>query len=312
MKSLALARYGLALAAVLFAALAGTAAAAVDDLYRSQTIVTGQGEAERARGFALCLEAVLVKVSGDPRLIGLAEVEAMKAHASDLVRDFTYEDRMKGIPLHDEQGTRDRPFDLTVAFDPAKVDAALRTLGRAPWPEPRAKLVVLLGVRDARGASYVLAGEGERGLGQRQSLAAVAEKRGVPLRLPESAKLAAADVTYDGLAAMAPAGLQALAKASGGDAALAGTLVWIEAAPGWTVRWRLSWQGSEHRWAVAGVSFDDAFRNGIDGAASILSGHGPPTAKERASWPVTPRRSPSPHAKKSGIPPTPCFPPCCP
>jgi hypothetical protein len=279
MKSLALARYGLALAAVLFAALAGTAGAAVDDLYRSQTIVTGQGEAERARGFALCLEAVLVKVSGDPRFIGAPEVEALKARARDFVGGFTYEDRMKGIPVHDEQGTRDRPFDLTVTFDPEKIVAALRVLGRAPWPEPRPRLVVLLGVHNAQ-AAYVLTEDGEQGLGQRQSLTAVAQQRGLPLRLPASAQLAAARVTYEGLVAMAPLRLSALAEESGGDVGLAGTLVWTEAALGWTARWRLSWQGREHRWLIRGVSFDDAFRNGIDGAVSILSGHGPLWTKE--------------------------------
>ena len=46
------------------------AAVTVEDLYQAQTIVTGQREPERNIGFALCLEDVLVKVSGDPRLIG--------------------------------------------------------------------------------------------------------------------------------------------------------------------------------------------------------------------------------------------------
>ena len=55
--------------------------------------------------------------------------------------------------------------------------------------------------------------------------------------------------------------------------ALTGTLVWTEAASGWTARWRLAWHGREHRWRIRGVSFDDAFRNGIDGAVAVLSGH---------------------------------------
>jgi hypothetical protein len=54
----------------------GTAAAA-DDLYRARTIVTGQGEEGRSAGFAECLGQVLVKVSGDPRLLGDPGVAAM-------------------------------------------------------------------------------------------------------------------------------------------------------------------------------------------------------------------------------------------
>jgi hypothetical protein len=104
----------------------GAAAGTVDDLYRAQTIVTGQGGQDRPRGFAECLEQVLVKVSGDPRLIGDPRVVAMAKQAGTFVADFGYRDRMAGIPIHDEQGSRDRPYDLTVSFDPAKIDAALR------------------------------------------------------------------------------------------------------------------------------------------------------------------------------------------
>jgi uncharacterized protein len=274
MRGFAPGRYALALAIALVAVTAfGRVVAAANDLYRAQAFVTGQGETERARGFALCFEAVLVKVSGDPRLAGNPAVAAMSTQAGSFVTGFDYHDRMSGIPVHDEQGTRDRPFDLTVAFDPQKIDGALRSLGRTTWPEPRPRLAVILGVRDAT-ASYVLSEDGDRGLGQRQSLAAVAARRGLPLVLPRSARLDAEHITYDRVVALSSPHLSVVAKASGGDAALVGTLVWTEAALGWTTYWRLSWKGREHRWHIGGVSFDDAFRNGIDGAVAILSGHG--------------------------------------
>lgn len=252
--------------------LARTASAA-DDLYRAQAFVTGQGEAERARGEAICLETVLVKVSGDPRVLREPALAALKSQAASYVASIDYHDRMSGIPVHDEQGTRDRPFDLTVAFDAAKIDAALRALGRAPWPEPRPRLAVLLGVRDAT-AAYVLSEDGARGLGQRQALAQTADRRGIALALPSEAMLDQSHVAYRDLAAAPAQRLDALARESGGDAALAGTLVWAEAARGWTARWRLTWQGREHRWQISGVSFDDAFRNAIDRAVAVLSGHG--------------------------------------
>lgn len=250
----------------------GEPASAADDLYRTQAIVTGRGEAERARGFALCLEAALVKVSGDPRLIGDPRLAPLKEAAAGFVSGFDYQDRMQGIPIHDEQGTRDRPFDLTVTFDRQKIDAALRSFGLAPWPEPRPPLAIFLGVRDAT-AAYVLAEDGERGLGQRQSLALAAARRGISLRLPGAAMLAARHIGYRRLVAMGPSRLRRAAGMSG-DAVLAGTLVWTEAALGWTARWHLSWRGRDDRWRIAGVSFDDAFRNGIDRAVAVLSGHG--------------------------------------
>jgi uncharacterized protein len=116
----------------------GTSAAGADELYEARTIVTGQGEENRAGGFATALEAVLVKVSGDPRLLGDPRVEAMAGEAGSFVEAFRYRDRMAGIPVHDEQGTRDRPYDLFVSFRPGDIDALLRSLGREKWPTPSA------------------------------------------------------------------------------------------------------------------------------------------------------------------------------
>src|SRR5712664_3526515 len=76
-------------------------AANVDDLYQGQTIVTGEREETRGPGFAECLEDVLVKVSGDPRLIGDPRVAEMAKQASIMVGEFRYHDRMAGIPHHD-------------------------------------------------------------------------------------------------------------------------------------------------------------------------------------------------------------------
>jgi len=258
-----------------------TRAAAASELYRATAFVTGEGETERVRGFALCLDEVLVKVSGDPRISRDPALARLDAEAAGFVTGFSYHDRMSGIPVHDEQGTRERPFDLTVTFDPAKIDAALAQLHRKPWREPRPRLAVLLGVRDAT-SSYVLAADGARGLGQRQSLAQTASRRGIALALPKTALLEAHHVSFARLVRAPAKRLDALAEASGGDAALSGTLVWTEARLGWTARWRLVWHGRERRWQVSGVSFDDAFRNAIDGAVAILSGQR--VARRAITW----------------------------
>ncbi|MGH6916165.1 MAG: DUF2066 domain-containing protein, partial [Geminicoccaceae bacterium] len=78
----------------------GAAAASLDDLYQAQTIVTGQGEESRRVGFAECMQQVLVKVSGDPRLTGDPRVAAMAGQADTFVAAFDYRDRMAGIPVH--------------------------------------------------------------------------------------------------------------------------------------------------------------------------------------------------------------------
>src|SRR5260370_21487 len=233
------------LAAALFCA-ATAGARAADELHEAQAIVTGQREPERLRALPDCLEDVLVKMSGDPRLIGDRRLVPLKASAADLVASFRYHDRMSGIPVHDEQGTRDRPYDLTVSFDEAKIDAALRSLGLEPWKEPRPRLAMFVGVQNGP-KPYVLTSDGERGLEQKLSLEAAAYKRGMSIVLPSSSVLAGADVRFDGLTAVDPQRWQALGKDAGGDIALVGTLYWIEQEFRSPPAWRLPRQGDPPR-----------------------------------------------------------------
>jgi hypothetical protein len=160
---------------------------------------------------------------------------------------------MAGIPLHDEQGTRDRPHFLTVEFEPAKIDAALRALGRAPWPAPRPRVAVMLTVQTGD-VTYVLASDGATGRDQREALQDGAERLGVPVVLPD--------------AAMAAAGRWPQA-----DVTLVGSLVWNDTALGWAAEWTFQAPDKTASWAEAGVNFDQAFRITLGRAALILSGN---------------------------------------
>ncbi len=259
----------------LLGAMPAVSAQDADSLYRAVAIVTGTGEANRRLGLALCLEEVLVKVSGDARLAGDRRVAALARRADTLLGKFSYRDRFAHRPINDEQGTRDRPHDLTVDFDPAKIDAELAALGRRPWTASRPRLVAYVAVNNGA-IAYVLARDVERGREQRDAFAAAARQVAIPVTVPDTAGLAAAEATVSRLATIDPAMLDAAAKSAGGDQALVGRLLWSDQARGWIAEWRLAFEGRLYRWQIRGVSFDDAFRNGMRGAAQILSGHGRP------------------------------------
>ena len=251
------------------------AAAEPGERYQGRVIVTGTGEPNRRTGFAQCLEDVLVKVSGDPRLIGDRRVKALGPDAGALVTKFHYRDLMAGRPIRDEQGTRDRPHELMVDFDAAKIDAALRSLGRKPWAGERPQVAVFLAVRN-RDVTFVLAADGERGSGQPESLAAASWRVGVPIMVPDTAGLAKAGLTFDQVAGGDLGRLDAAAKAVGADQALAGRLTWSDAVHGWVAEWRIATGGKAYAWRVSGVNFDEAFRNALRGAAQVLSSNGQP------------------------------------
>lgn len=256
----------------------GTAAASEAKLYQAKAVISGTSEARRALGFALCLKDVLIKVSGDPRLLDDARVAALVKQAGALASGFSYRDRLSGKPIHDEQGTYDRPHDLTCEFDPAKIDAALLMLGAKPWLAARPRIVVMLGIRDRKGATGMLAEDsaGPNDADMRISLASAAEQLGLPVGLPTPSKLADAGLTIAALPEADASTLDRMAKDNGGGAGLAGTLVWSDKALGWVAHWRLITEGESHQWQISGVGFDDAFRNGMQGALQVLSGNGEP------------------------------------
>jgi hypothetical protein len=248
------------------------APAAADSFYRARTIVTGQGEANRTIGFAACLEDVLVKVSGALQLAGDSRLEPYKARAGEFVKSYDYHDQMSGTPKRDEQGTRDRPYDLIVDFDERKIDGALTALGLKPWPSPRPALGVLIEMEQGS-RQYIVTSDAKQSDLQRDSLFAAALKRGMSVALPGVVDLEKARISAASLMTMSAA---TLASAVSGDALLRGHLVWSEEDLGWITDWQMDFRGQPHRWQFRGVTFDEAFRRGLGGAARILSGNGEP------------------------------------
>ncbi|MGF6256423.1 DUF2066 domain-containing protein [Ensifer sp. LBL] len=253
----------------------GAGAADIDALYRSDAIVTGTGEANREIGFRECLREVLVKVSGDPAITEAPGFAAAEARAGSFVSAFSYRDRLEGIPIHDEQGTHDRPHDLSCRYRPATLDPLLADLGRKPWLSPRPRIAVWLAVKDQK-RRFVLARDGSESPYMTDSLQAAAEPLALSVVLPDAATVTARKSALGTLPHADPAQLFSPAAQTGGDMPLIGTLVWSDAARGWIAQWQMDAGGRRYRWHVSGVSFDDAFRNAMRGAARILSGNGAP------------------------------------
>jgi hypothetical protein len=257
-------------------------AAAGTDLYRTKVTVTGQGEANRMTGFAAGLEDVLIKASGTQNLSGDRRLATYKAKAKDYVRSFSYRDQFFGKPIRDEQGTRDRPFDLTVEFEEGKIDDLLKALGLKPWLSDRPRLAVF--VEMEQGAkNYIVTTDGPQSDLQRDALLAAADKRGMNIVLPSTAALAKSNITGAELRTPSFPALAPVATELGGEVVLVGRLVWDDRDLGWATQWQMDWRGQTHRWQIRGVTFDETFRRGIGGAAQILSGNGDPVARSSSA-----------------------------
>jgi len=246
----------MSIAAMALTLLTGSAQAVeVPNLYGGQAIVTGIFEPERTRGLRQVLLDVLVKVSAEPRLIDDPRVQPLLDRAKDLMASYEYEDRMKGTPVRDEQGTRDQPHDLRITFDKAKIDAALAELGLKPWGNHRPILIAHISVEypDSR---FSLMQDHQFGLGQRGALEAAATRRGMKVILPD----AAAKAPYMG-SLQPPEAFPLL-----------GRMRWQPESASWNTQWTVVAGKQIRIWVIETPSFDEAFRNGVGEAAAILAG----------------------------------------
>ncbi|MDO8352705.1 MAG: DUF2066 domain-containing protein [Aestuariivirga sp.] len=245
------------------------------NIYQTRAIVTGEREETRLPVLGQCLRDVLKKVSGDPAIDRDPRVEAFAGQAQAYIKSFSYRDRMEGIPIHDEQGTRDRPYDLTVDFHPEKIDELLQVLGQKPWTARRPTIVVLLAVKcEAR--SYLLTGDADEGFDQRESFMSAAWLTGMPMTLPSTAAFDEVGMTAEKLTTANLGELTRIARASGGGIVLVGSIAWNKGMLGWKGDWQLYSDDGPHHWQIRNVNFDGAFRSAMRGAAQVLSGNGEP------------------------------------
>lgn len=257
--------------AMLTAMLCLATPAAANDLYRSQTLITGQLEPNRLIGFAVCLEQVLIKVSGAISLAGDSRLEPYKKAAKDFVRAYEYRDEKLGKPKNDEQGTRDRSFYLIVDFDETSINETLAALGLKPWLAKRPVLGLFIEMNPGARTYVVTSDSAETDL-QRASLRNAADRRGMQFVLPTSAAIA--KLPAEALAAKPASALTPVAAGHGGEVALVARLVWDDSALQWNNEWRFDWQDKPYRWQFRSETFDEGFRRGIGNAAEVLSGAG--------------------------------------
>jgi hypothetical protein len=252
---------------------AGAQAEAIIDLYRAHVFVTGERRETRDPALLQGYRDVMVKVSGDARLLADKRLDA--GFDASAVHTYSYRDLMAGIPKHDEQGTRDRPFELTIDYAPDKIATALAALDHTAWYEDRPRVLVLIGV-ELGPSRFILTDEGEPGSVQRQALTTSAHRYGVPIVFPTRAMLDASGLKPDALKSPDAAALEPLRTQAGADRIFAGHMLFSDQVLGWISKWQLPEGETTYRWGIEGVNFDEAFRNAIRGAAQILSGNGAP------------------------------------
>lgn len=237
--------------------------------YQATAIVTGTDMRQRPSGFADCLMQVLLKLTGQPTIRDNVAVTSLTEHADTLVDHFVYVDPRAALLHHDDQGTYDRPHELTVWFKPHAVDDAIERLGLRLWHGPRPVIVPVVLVQTKDPEPFLLSEEAPQGVAMRAALVRVASGYGVGVHFPTAGELAEWGV--DTVGAPNPLGAPTDLRLR-----VAGTLSFNVKEAGWTGSWSSELDGAEHHWEIHGVGFDQAFENMASGAIELAARTGIP------------------------------------
>ena len=251
-------KISLAAACLIISALGASAQTSDPALYQATAIVTGTDMRQRPLGFAETLKQVLVKVSADPALLQKPEISALADHADQYVASFDYVDPRAWFLHHDDQGTYDRSYELTVHFVPEKIDATLKQLGIAPWLGPRPLLTPVIIVRRNE-TPFLLSADTPRGTEMRQTIIELATEYGFGVHFPTDNEFAEWGVGLVGFPAP-------LAGHDAGLLRITGSLDWDVHAMGWVGTWHVGTANASHDWTIGGVGFDAAFADMVRGA----------------------------------------------
>ncbi len=214
--------------------------------------VTGTRLETRADGILAAFRQVLVRVTGNVSLPDDPRVAMLDPLVPSLVEDLAYQDMLSNEPKHDEQGTRDRPFDLRVTFSPGRIVFLLGLLGEKPL-RFRPPIAIQLTIED-HGITYPLTADGDPDERQREALLAAADRFGLRVRLQ-------------------PLSGEKFTLGDPRTATLSGKVSWSDTTAGWIGHFQLTLGGKTTEWSITeGVSFDEAYRNAMGTTLAIMAG----------------------------------------
>jgi uncharacterized protein len=237
-----------------------TLAGAIDPrLYSGEALVSSQDEAERSRALAPALLQALVKASGDTKLASDPRATPIIEQAPALLQRYTYRqsvDTVAGQPVA-------RTW-LVAQFDPVRVEAALRGIGRSTWAERPPTLVWLL--IDDGATKRVASAAQVDALG---ALTREAEQRGVPLLFPQMDPQDYATADPERLWDGAPD--KALAGAARYDAPVALVARLARSGQGWQGRFTLVDGGGSVGWTASYADSNSVLAAAASGLADRLA-----------------------------------------
>ncbi len=237
----------------------------VDNLYRVELPVADQSTAERLKRFSEAMKQVLVKLTGDPGVADLPQLQGAIQSAARFVQEYRYSSRPVPAAGKGEEA-REQLF-LSVHFDAKALDRLLRENRLRLWGRERPGTLLLMAVQQG-GRLRLVADDTTPQLVAQINRGANAH--GLPLLLPlndlEDSRVLDARKVRD----RDDTAIAAISARYAPDAVLIGTLAGND-KKGWRGDWQLRFSGRRNNWSNRGESREAVLDQMLDRLARSLA-----------------------------------------
>ena len=229
-------------------------AGVVTDLNVGNVPVPNASQTEREKALPKALGQALVKMSGNPGVMTLPEVQNSMTKLNTLIQSYSYSNRTNQLILQ-------------VTFDKKGLNTILQKAGQAAWSADRPTTLVWMNIRN--GSDFnVLSNTSDAALSQ--VLQKDANLRGIPIVLPamdlqdQSFETTKEDGSFD------IAKLQEAAKRYGASAILSGNVAGT-ADDRWHARWLLLVNGAPYRWETTSDNLSGIVGQAVTDMANLMA-----------------------------------------
>lgn len=237
----------------------------VSNLYQQRELVVSQSLDERRQAAAKALATVVVRVTGQPQALRVAEVQSAMAAPDRYVEAFRYE---SGNATIERDGEWLPATTLVLNFSPVSVEKLLRDAGLPLWPANRPAVLLWL-VTDSLDSGRQMVALQDNPLAETVQSAAV--QRGLPLVLPQLDVEDQAALTPEDLWKLEQAVIEEASARYGAGAILVGR--YSQTSSGrWVSTWLLLHKQERQMFDADGASDAEVVQYAVNTTSDYLAG----------------------------------------
>ncbi len=247
------------LMAILFAVLIANPvfAVRVNSIYKAYLPVASQSAKDRSLAVPQGFTQVLVKVTGNSRILDNPSVKVWLKNAETYIEEYSYK----------AQGNKSSfPYLLELNFDPESINKLLLDAGIPTWGQNRPLILVWVEFDGPDHPAEIIGSDADGELPT--LLKQFSDQRGLPMLLPMMDVTDLNQVAVNDVTTMSLPTLQNASKRYGNDALLVGHITEGDLTRS---RWKLTMGNNQWAWAISGKDLPEVLSTVINNVADNLA-----------------------------------------